>query len=371
MPQLVFFCFHHNGTMPFAGRGNCWKHDHPRTGNSSAAVFIVTVDGTEFLLRIHNCLHSYGEFNLSSVSQLKMVSGNLLDFSVENPLITFSKSEASNTGLSYHEILEVPLEIDEGLYALSLEPITPNDPRFTSLPSYDVTLPGLFVPAALTLGAVSLRDHDGGVGGEIMSPLWTTAVLSPSTGRVLAMNATMDFDEELRAFSDGFLAPASIPPSRRQYDTSRLSDMADLSIRFMGAGTDRLLHTVGISNGLAKPPSKIFERVPPKIFPQGKLKRSKTLVVSKGKVGNVHFAAIAEVLYTDTFHSGDVRFPYGQAFMDHASRWGDVIPIRSRTEVGDAFVTYTCRHYTPLILISDNIAERQTGFHVPTPPAAR
>jgi hypothetical protein len=325
------------------------------------AVFIVSVDGGEFLLRIHNCLHSYGEFNLISVSQLKMVSGNLLDFSVENPFITFSKSKSSDANLLCPEVLDVPLEIDDGLYALSLEPITPNDPRFSSLPSYDVTLPGLFVPAALTLGAISMRSSDGAVGGETMSPPWTTAVLSPSTGRVLAMSATLDFDEELRAFSDGFLAPAAIPPSRRQYNTSKLSDMADLSIRFMGAGTDRLLHTVGISNGLAKPPTKKFDRVPPKIFPQGNLKRSKTPVVAKGKVGNIHFAAIAEVLYTDTFHSGDARYPYGQAFMDHASRWGDIIPIRSRTAVGDAFVTYTCRHYTPLILISDNIAENKGG----------
>jgi hypothetical protein len=116
--------------------------------------------------------------------------------------------------------------------------------------------------------------------------------------------------------------------------------MTDLSIRFMGAGTDRIIHTVGISNGLEKPPSKLMKRVPPKIFPQGKLKRSKTPVVSKDKVGNLHTAHIVEVLYTDTFESGDLRFPYGQAFVDHASRWGDVIPLRSRRDVGAAFVTF-------------------------------
>ena len=63
----------------------------------------------------------------------------------------------------------------------------------------------------------------------------------------------------------------------------------------------------------------------------------------------------------DTFDSGDHRFPYGQAFVDHASRRGDVIPLRSRKEVGASFVTYFCRHYTPLILISDNIAENTGG----------
>jgi hypothetical protein len=119
----------------------------------------------------------------------------------------------------------------------------------------------------------------------------------------------------------------SIPPARRQFNVDRTADMTELSIRFMGAGTDRIKHTVGISNGLEKPPSKAASRVPPKLFPQGKLKRSKTPVVSKGKVGHLYTATIAEVLYTDTFESGDTRFPYGQAFIDHASRWGDVIPL--------------------------------------------
>jgi hypothetical protein len=140
--------------------------------------------------------------------------------------------------------------------------------------------------------------------------------------------------------------------------------MTESSVRFMGAGTDRLYHTVGISNGLEKPAMKGMNRVPPKIFPQGNLKRTKTSVVSKGKVGHLDTAAIAEVLYTDTFESGDRRFPYGQAFVDHASRWGEVIPLRSRKEVGAAFVTFVCRHYTPLILISDNIAENKGGLLV-------
>ncbi len=188
-------------------------------------------------------------------------------------------------------------------------------------------------------------------------PVWTTEVLSspPPSGRVLALNATLDFDDELQIFSDEFLAPAAIPPARRQYDIGTTSDMTELSIRFMGAGTDRIIHTVGVSNGLAKPPSKAASRVPLKLFPQGRLKRSKTPVVSKGKVGHLHTATIAEVLYTDTFDSGDHRYPYGQAFVDHASRWGDITPLRSRKEIGSAFVTFVCRHYTPLILVSDNM----------------
>jgi hypothetical protein len=83
------------------------------------------------------------------------------------------------------------------------------------------------------------------------------------------MNSSLEFDDELRGFSDKFLAPAAIPPSRRQFDVSSPSDMTELSIRFMGAGTDRIVHTVGISNGLEKNPSKAFNRVPPNFFPTG------------------------------------------------------------------------------------------------------
>ncbi len=140
---------------------------------------------------------------------------------------------------------------------------------------------GPFVPLSHMLCAIP------GSRGQYI-PTWTTAIISdaPQVGRVLAMNSTLAFDDELRAFSDGFLAPAAVPPgpSRRQYDVALSSDMIDLSIRFMGAGTDRITHTVGISNGLKDPPSKAYVRVPPKLFPQGNLKRSKTPVVAKGKV---------------------------------------------------------------------------------------
>ncbi len=57
------------------------------------AVFIASASGQEVLLRIHNCLHSFGTFNLISVSQLKMVSGDSVNFSVENPFMKFSQSQ--------------------------------------------------------------------------------------------------------------------------------------------------------------------------------------------------------------------------------------------------------------------------------------
>ncbi len=38
-----------------------------------------------------------------------------------------------------------------------------------------------------------------------------------------------------------------------------------------------------------------------------------------------------------------------------------MIPMRSRTKVGQAFVTFVCRNFVPLVLISDKIAESHGG----------
>jgi hypothetical protein len=138
--------------------------------------------------------------------------------------------------------------------------------------------------------------------------------------------------------------------------------MADLSICFMGIGNDRLAETLKRSRGLT--PCKRGEsvaRVPPHNFPQGKWARGKVPKVSKGKVTNLHRANIAEVIFTDTFETDDKTYKYGQAFVDYRSRYGDIIPIRSRKKVGWAFGEFCCRHFTPLILVRDNIAENVGG----------
>ncbi len=67
---------------------------------------------------------------------------------------------------------------------------------------------------------------------------------------------------------------------------SDANDMSDLSIRFLGVGTDRILNTVSLSNGLAKPPSKKHARVPPLNFPQGNMKEFKTPRVSMLELNN-------------------------------------------------------------------------------------
>jgi hypothetical protein len=120
--------------------------------------------------------------------------------------------------------------MDDGLYSLTLKPVTPSDPRYDDLPVFDVTPPGQFIPINQLLCAVP------GTLDEVTSAVWITEVLSslPAMGRVLALNSKLEFDEELLSFSDGFLAPTAIPPARQQYDAGKAADMADLSIRFMG-----------------------------------------------------------------------------------------------------------------------------------------
>jgi hypothetical protein len=185
---------------------------------------------------------------------------------------------------------------------------------------------------------------------------------SPSA-RLLACTSE-DCHENLATFCDEFLAPPSIPPARRLYDIKSQEDMAQLSIRFLGASADRLVRTVEISNGLHSPASTKNLRVPPippHLFPQGRLKTGKSPKVKKGKVGNLHHAGIAEVVFTDTFESGDSRRKYCQVFYDYISRFGYVTAMRSKTEIGDAFADFCCQCWVPLILVRDNAGENVGG----------
>jgi hypothetical protein len=211
--------------------GRLTIHGHGTT------LFLVSVDGQEALLQVHNCLQSFGEFNSISVSQLKLVPGNSVDFSVEKPFLRFSGAQSQSPDQPFFDFMEVPLCMDDGLYSLSLEPVSPSDPRYGTLPVFDVTPQGPFVQLSHMLRAVP------GPADLPHPPVWTTEILSvPSlVGRVMALNSSLDFDDELRVFSDAFLAPAAIPPARRQYDTEKVLDMTELSIRFMGAGTAQIM----------------------------------------------------------------------------------------------------------------------------------
>ncbi len=181
----------------------------------------------------------------------------------------------------------VPLEMDDGLYALVLESVSSDDTRYFSSRIFDLTPPGEYSP-------VTQKAERSDDSVKTICGMWTTMRLpaTPPVGRIAALAGFVDFHSELISFSDKFLAPAGLPPGRKQFDVTNVADMSDLSIRFMGGGTDRILHTVGISNGLSKPPSKKHVRVPPLSFPQGNMKAFKTPRVSKDLVGHLHQASV-------------------------------------------------------------------------------
>ncbi len=204
-----------------------------------------------------------------------------------------------------------------------------------------------------------------GVGSlaTLVSPLghWDYRLLVPpsSSRRVLAFPTTdgQNFGANLATFCDHYLAPLSPTPARRTYDAGNEMHMSDLSVRFMGTSHDKLQRTIQLNRDLAPATG----RVPPLNFPQGKFRQGKTPKVVKGKLTHLHRASICEVVFTDTFETGDSKFAYGQAFVDYRSRWGDVIPLRSRTQVGWSFGEFICRNFSPLILVRDNIAENKGG----------
>jgi hypothetical protein len=296
--------------------------------------------GNEVLLRVHSCLFCYGDFNLISVSQFQQLPGNAVDFSLFAPSITVSSSGVMP------RLVRIPLSLDDGLFALDAEPFQLDDPRYSSMAKCDVTPKGDFVPSH------SAPD----------SP-WFQVQLASSKASARILVAADDFGDNLKDFCHGFMAPPAIPPSRRQYDVGSRDDMIQLEMRFFGIGPDRLAHTVAIANGLAAPPSKVAVRDPPiyKSFPQGRMKEGKTPFVSKGRVGNLKHAQIAELVCTDTFETGDTRFRYCLVFYDPVSRWGWIFPMHSKTEIGLAFATFCSQNWVPLILIRDGAGENVGG----------
>ncbi len=312
----------------------------PIHGFGTANFVALDHNGNPLIVRIPNCLYGRCEFNLLSVSQVNQVSGNRVDFSLEGPAMIL----APPSGV-LRSSARVPLALEDGLFSIHLEPLEEGDMRFGSLPKYTITLKGKFVPS----------DSGGNL-------RWQARMLATASPTACLLGATSEnCHDQLGTFCDQYLAPPSIPPARRLYDVQSQEDMAQLSIRFLGASADRLIRTVEISNGLKAPASKRAIRVPPLIFPQGRLKTGKSPKVSKGKVGHLKHAGIGEVVCTDTFESGNSRKKYCQVFYDIVSRFGYVTPMRSKTEIGDAFADFCCQCWVPLILIRDNAGENIGG----------
>ena len=175
---------------------------------------------------------------------------------------------------------------------------------------------------------------------------------------------TDGFSDELTSFCQEYIAPLPLPENKKRYQVHNIDDMSDLSIRFFGVGTERLAKTLERSIGLSpmvKVEGKMRNIVPKHNFPKGAWKRGKTPRVSKGIVRDLYRAGIGEALFTDTFEVDDSCFRYGQAYVDYRSKYGEIIPLRTRTQVGWSFAEFCSQHFTPLILIRDNIGENVGG----------
>ncbi len=312
------------------------------------AAFAATDDTGQFVtILIHNCLLSPGgSFNLLSVSQLQHSRVNTVDFDPEFPHLRLQ----SITGYCH-----IPLVMTDGLYSVIMSPLSVNDTRYLDQPLFALTDKGRYSPPT-TPAVVPNSSPEISTFGTWVCRM----IVAPSSRRRVLAFPTVDgpaFGTHLRDFCQQFLAPPSIPPARRSYDVDNPTHMSDLSVRFMGTSHDKLQRTVELNRGLGPTTG----RVPTLNFPQGKFRQGKTPKVSKDKVHHLQRASICEVVFTDTFDTGDHRFRYGQAFVDYRSRWGDVIPMSSRTQVRWAFSEFICRNFIPLIIVRDNIAENRGG----------
>ena len=115
----------------------------PIFGIGTAIFALCLPGGSEIVVRIHNCLYSFGEFNLLSVSQMQTNKRNKINLSLENPSVRLysTDSDVSGSEKQKRTFIDVPLTMDDGLYALTLEPVSSEDTRYQSLRMFDFTPP--------------------------------------------------------------------------------------------------------------------------------------------------------------------------------------------------------------------------------------
>ena len=98
-------------------------------------------------------------------------------------MVDFSLGGPSMTVLSLRRPVRIPLQLDDGLFGLSVEPFQLDDPRYSSLTKCDVTPKGEFVPS-----------NDG------PEPKWVHRTLAATTASARILIAASDFGENLKDF---------------------------------------------------------------------------------------------------------------------------------------------------------------------------
>ena len=189
--------------------------------------FTIYLDGKAHILRIYNCLFCHGEdcYNLISVSQL---------LRTEKSEVVFSQSDAR---IKVGEKC-VSLREHEGLYELRAYPL--KDDRQVEIPHIDITMeddPRLWEQDDSSQRYSGMKAPTK-LGIWRCQMLWTTCKVG-----IQGVQELMIYDNNLNEFCDSYFVPPSQPPAKRTYKTTAVEDMAELSLRFMGIGTDRLRHT--------------------------------------------------------------------------------------------------------------------------------
>ncbi len=115
------------------------------------AVFALTLEGgKEILIRIHNCLYSFGEFNLLSVSQMQTILSSVLDLFLRSPSIRLYATDEKGQNRKNAKFVDIPLVMDDGLYALTMAPVSSDDPRHLTSQTFDITSAGEYFPLSQT-----------------------------------------------------------------------------------------------------------------------------------------------------------------------------------------------------------------------------
>ena len=239
------------GTMPAHGIGT--------------ACFIIKQNDKEQIVKIHNCLFCHGEdqFNLISVSQVLRARTNSIIFRTAD-----SRLEIVN---EYDDGIKTVFNLQEheGLYELEVSPVCADDERMNSMSCVDLTLeedPHLWEKDRGK--HASLNKAPTKLGSWHSRALWVSV-------KIGIQEVSQEYDTHLKDFCDSYFVPPTQPSAKRTYRSGDTNDMAQLSLRFMGIGNDRLIETLKRSKGLSPPSKRKGENVsivPPHNFPQGKWK---------------------------------------------------------------------------------------------------
>jgi hypothetical protein len=115
----------------------------------------------------------------------------------------------------------------------------------------------------------------------------------PILGLGTAMFVVVDAKQKPNIFV--LQLPNAIPPARRTYDSENPAHMADLSVRWMDTGDERLRRTLDLNRVLTPTTGRVCTLK----FPKGKFVQGQTPKVLKDKVHHLHRASICEVVFTD------------------------------------------------------------------------